>query len=94
MDTTVVAYFRDQWDHFRGGGGGGTVVTIVEYYGEPEAGGRFGEPSHPANFEIFDKHSYTVWCILEHFSMTSFLSFLSNLQAVPYFLFFYICIVV
>ena len=22
MDTTVVAYFRDQWDHFRGGGGG------------------------------------------------------------------------
>ena len=21
MDTTVVAYFRDQWDHFRGGGG-------------------------------------------------------------------------
>lgn len=76
------------------GGGGGTVVMIVEYYGEPEAGGRSGEPSHPANFEIFDKHSYTVWCILEHFSMTSFLSFLSNLQAVPYFLFFYICIVV
>ena len=66
MDTTVVAYFRDQWDHFRGGGGGGgTVVTIVEYYGEPEAGGRPGEPSHPANFEIFNKNSYAVWCILD-----------------------------
>lgn len=48
MDTTVVAHFRDQWDHFRGGGGGGgTVVTIVEYYGEPEAGGRSGEPFPP-----------------------------------------------
>ena len=23
MDTTVVAHFRDQWDHFRAGEGGG-----------------------------------------------------------------------
>lgn len=48
MDTTVVAHFRDQWDHFRAGEvGGGTVVMIVEYYSELEAGGRSGEPFPP-----------------------------------------------
>lgn len=47
MDTTVVAHFRDQWDHFRAGEVGGTVVMIVEYYSEPEAGGRSGEPFPP-----------------------------------------------
>lgn len=29
------------------GRGGGTVVMIVEYYSEPEAGGRSGEPFPP-----------------------------------------------
>ena len=29
------------------GRGGGKVVMIVEYYGEPEAGGRYGEPFPP-----------------------------------------------
>lgn len=47
MDTTVVAHFRDQWDHFRAGEVGGTVVMIVEYYSELEAGGRSREPFPP-----------------------------------------------
>lgn len=47
MDTTVVAHFRDQWDHFRAGEVGGTVVMIVEYYSELEAGGSSGEPFPP-----------------------------------------------
>lgn len=77
MDTTVVAHFRDQWDHFRAGEVGGTVVMIVEYYSEPEGGP--GNLSHPANFEIFNKNSYAVWCILDDKFFVIFKQSLSRL---------------
>lgn len=47
MDTTVVAHFRDQWDHFRAGEGGDGSNDCGVLYSEPEAGGGSGEPFPP-----------------------------------------------
>ena len=51
----------------------------------PEGGP--GNLSHPANFEIFNKNSYAVWCILDDKFFVIFEQSLSR----P--LFFYICTV-
>lgn len=70
MDTTVVAHFRDQWDHFRAGEGGGTVVMIVEYYSEVRG-------TFPTRLIL--KFLIKIPMPFGAFWMTSFLSFLSNL---------------
>ena len=58
--------------------------------GRPEGGP--GNLSHPANFEIFNKHSYAVWCILDDKFFVIFKQSLSG-PLFFIFLFFYICIV-
>ena len=56
----------------------------------PEGGP--GNLSHPANFEIFNKHSYAVWCTVDDKFFVIFQQSLSR-PLFFIFLFFYICIV-